>query len=343
MKNRIIWLFIIIFIFWSIYWLYYYFFKLNKWTITINWNISDYNVNIYNNDLKINFKTVCAQSFCKLIDIAPFTYEMSIEKKWYKKFEKTIKVIKRNNINIDFSLEKELIIEKQEKVVLEEKTKVDNKITELRELWNVLKSYKYFNLQDLWYFYFSDNWNNTLSLYKKSFDEEKDALIVNTSKSTQRSLNIFKIYGQNTSIFIDTPENKYIYNTTASTLDSVFFPQNINYVKRNLWDYVFVNNKWSFLYNPVSWKVNYFYFFKDFISLDDNSYIWVIYSDEIDKKKNLWLNNYSKSIIVKYDFEDKKYKVLKEIDFVVSKIIRENDVIYLYDNDENKYLIDNIE
>ena len=36
-------------------------------------------------------------------------------------------------------------------------------------------------------------------------------------------------------------------------------------------------------------------------------------------------------------------KVLKEIDFVVSKIIRENDVIYLYDNDENKYLIDNIE
>lgn len=332
-------LLILVLTFWAFYLFYYYFFVLNKWTLTLNWNVWEYTVQMYNDKLKTSFETYCINQKCELIDLAPFDYKITISKNWYKNFIKDIKILKKTNILIDFSLEKQLELKQINKE--EDLQKENSQLDKFREIAELQKKYKYINIDDLGYFYFEDNGDDTITLYNKINDDIKN--LYTFTKIDRNLIDIQKLYQTNKSIFISYWDEKYFYNLNDNTILKVFFPQNVNYVKVDANIYSFVNEKWTFLYDLNTQKIEYFYLFKDFINYNSENYLWIIFDNESEKKKNHNLENRSWNLIVKYNFKTKAIKILETTQLNISKILFEENKIYFYDDLGNKYLIDNIE
>jgi hypothetical protein len=217
----------------------------------------------------------------------------------------------------------------------------NSQIDKFREIAQLQKKYKYVNLDDLWYFYFEDNGDDTITLYNKLQDDVKN--LYTFTKIERNLIDLQKLHQSNKSIFISYWDEKYIYNLDNNSILKIFFPQNVNYVKVDENIYSFVNEKWTFLYDINTQKIEYFYLFKDFINYDSENYLWVIFKDEEEKKKNHNLQNKSWNLIVKYNFKTKTIKILETTDLNISKIFLEENRVYFYDDLENKYLVQNIE
>jgi len=343
MLNKLLSFLILVATFLSIYGFYYYFFVLNKWKLTLNWNTNNYIVSLYNEKLKLNFTTTCKNSKCELIELAPLNYTLTISKEWFKQIKKDIKILSKQTINFDFEMEKQLII-KKENINKEStdtlKTPVPVELERFREIASLQqKSYKFFNLDDLWYFYFIDNLNETITLFNKKLEEKN---LYTFQKFPPKDIDILKIYDDENLVFISLGEEKYIYDFLNNSIDKIFFPQNINYVKKSGRIYHFVNDKWTFLYDSKTKNIEYFYLFKDFIFFDDKNYLWIIFDEELEKKKTYNLENMHWDLIVKYNHETKTLQVLQKVELKIQKITMQKNKVYFYDENDEKYLVDNI-
>lgn len=345
MSNRLTSILILAITFWAIYWFYYYFFVINKWALTINSNTDNYNVSLYNNNLKTSFSSFCKNKKCELIDIAPFEYDLTISKDWYKDYKTSIKVEKKSTLELKISIEKQLQIKEIDDKISDDETKNlqsnQEKLDKFKELAVLQKSYSFFNLDELGYFYFVNNNDNTLTLMSKINNVEKKLYVFN--KIEKNYIDLQKVYQSDNMIFISYKDDKYLYNLDSWNIDKVFFPQKINYVKKDWNIYSFVNDKWTFLYDIQTKKIEYFYLFKDFVYYDNQNYFWIIFNDETDKKKNYNLEDNDENLIVKYNFNTRNIKILEKTSINVKKIIKSSDWIYFYDEYDNKYLVDNIE
>jgi len=337
MNNKILSLLILVAIFWWIYFLFYYFFVLNKWNLTINSNVDNYKVIMYSENLRTSFSSYCKNKKCELIDLAPFDYELTLEKEWYKTYKEKLKIQSKSTLYLDIILEKQISIKKIE---ISKEWKKENQLDKFREIRDLKKSYKYFNLDDMWYFYFIKNDNKTIDLFNKK--NEYKTKIVSFNDISKDKLDIQKVYSSNNLILIVYWDEKNIYDLKSWIMTKIFFPQKVNYVKKYLNLYYFVNDKWTFIYDSNTSKIEYFYIFKDFVNYDNQSYFWVIYKDEKNKKKNYNLEDNGENIIVKYNFMTKELKVLESTTQDISKIVWEGNNIYFYDNNGEKYLVDNI-
>jgi len=340
MWNKLISILILIFTIVWIYWLYYYYFVLNKWGITLNLNIWNYQVSLYNDKLKTNFSTNCINKKCDLIDLAPFDYELTISKEWYKNFKQNITVFKKNNILLDIILEKQLYIKKVENNWNNDLTWKD--ITKFRELAFLNKSYKYFNLSNLGYFYFIDNNDDTLSLFRKNIHWE-DTNLYNFKKIDKNLIDLQNLYNTENFIFISMWDYKYIYDIKSWKVENIFFPQKVNYAKKDLGIVSFINEKWTFIYDIKSKNLEYFYLFKDFVYFDDKYYLGIIFNNEKDKKKNYNLESYEWNLIIRYNFLTKEIKILEKLDTPINKIIKQQNKVYFYETNWTKYQVNNIE
>jgi len=349
MKNKIISFFIFAIILWVLWFWFVYYFVFNKANITIISNTFPYEVNLTNKKLNITFKTICEQKECKLIEIAPLEYEINIIKEHYKTYKKDIKISPKQKFELKINLEKEFYIEKiennniikkddkKEEVIDEEKTKlIQDKINAIKnkKINNIIQTYK---IDEKWDFYI-----------KKSLTEDKVDLFYQDEKiytflySDLSNFKIQNIYNENDYIYLKIKNENFIYNLSSWELNSFFFPQDIKYIKKQ-WQKIFiVNKKWTFIYDLDNNKAEYFYLFKDFVIIDDNSYLGVIYSDEKDKKSNYNIKN-ENDLIVKYNFKTKDIKILQESKIKIDKIISKDWKYYFYDNDNNIYEINNYE
>ncbi len=338
MKNKLIALLLLISWFLAIYLVYYYFFVLNKWDLLINSNIKNYDVSLYNKKLKLKFNHSCLKNPCKITDIASFDYEIKISKTWYKSIYQDIKIEKNKELKLNFNLEKDLIILKVNEIKKDEKS---SKVDELREINLLKKNYAFFNLDDLWYFYFVDNPDDTINLFWKI--NKKDIFIYSFNKILKKEIDIIPINMSLNEILISIWDEKYIFNLDNFVINKVFFPQKIVYAKSMLNNYYFITKNWSYVYDLLKNNLSYFYLFKDFLIYDNENYLWIIYDDEKEKKKNYNLTDFSWNLIVKYNYKTKKIKVLKDTSIIIEKLIFENDKIYIYNSSWEKYLIYNIE
>lgn len=345
MHNKLISLFILIAIFWWIYYFFYYFFILNKWGLTITSNVSDYQVSMYTDKLKTSFSTECKKKKCELIDLAPFEYEISIKKEGYKEYKKTLTIEKKSTLPLEIYLEKQISIKQiipTSENSLQSDLPKSQQLEKFREISFLQKSYKFIELDTLGHFYFLVNEDGTLSLFNKK--DSIDTKLYSFNKIERAKLDIQKVYQSNNLILITYWDEKNIYNLESGTIQKIFFPQTVNYVKKYWNTFSFVNDKWTFIYDSKSNKIEYFYTFKDFINYDENNYFWVIYKDEIEKKNNYNLQEYKDTnLIVKYNFNTKNIKVLETTSQNIYKIVKENDTIYFYDISWEKYLVNNIE
>ncbi|MBW7954592.1 PEGA domain-containing protein [Candidatus Gracilibacteria bacterium] len=338
MKNKLTALLLLITGIASIYGMYYYFFILNKGDLLINTNIKNYDVSLYNKKLKIKFNHNCLEKICKITDIASFDYEIEISKTGYKSIRQNIKVEKNKELKINFNLEKDLVILKVNETKKDEKT---SKIDELREINLLKKNYAFFNLDNLGYFYFIDNLDDTIKLFWQK--DKKDTFIYSFNKVLKKEINIIPIDMSENELLISIGDEKYIFNLDNFLITKTFFPQNIVYAKYMLNNYYFITKNGSYLYNLQTNKFEYFYLFKDFLMYDSENYLGIIYDNEIEKKKNYNLQDFSGNLIVKYNYKTKKIKVLKDTSIIIEKLVLNDDKIYIYNSSGDKYLVYNIE
>jgi len=340
MYTKLLSLLTLIFIFWGMYGFYYYFFIINKGNLTIHSNTWEYDISLYNEKLHTSFTSKCIHTKCELIDIAPFDYTITITKDGYKNYSQKIKIETKKTLSLEIYLEKQIRITPTEEAMQKQMENQD-KLEKFREISSLQKSYKFFNLDDFWYFYFIDNNDNTLSLFHKKNNIETK--IYSFPKIPSHLINIQNIFQIDNTFIIVYGDDAYIYTMNSGNIIKIFFPQEISYVKAFWKNYQFVNEKWSFIYNTQTKKIEYFYTFKDFIVFDKENYFWIIYSEEEEKKKNYNLQNYPKHLIVKYNFQTKQIKVLESLSDTIVKIVNENGNIYFYNDWGKKFLVNNID
>jgi hypothetical protein len=124
--------------------------------------------------------------------------------------------------------------------------------------------------------------------------------------------------------------------------EQIDFAQDLKYAKKDGNILSLVNDKWVFLYDVISQKTEYFYLFKDFIYVSSTQYLWVIFADEIQKKKNFWYESESQNIFVLYDFTTQEKNIVYRTSQKVVKLLFEQSNIYFYDEKWEKFLIENI-
>lgn len=340
MWNRIVAFFILIFIFLTWYLVYYFYFILNKGSIKITSNVDNYEITLFNKKLKTSFTKDCLTQICEVKDLWRFNYEISIFKKWYKNQKIDIEITSKDLISLNIILQKQLNIQKQE-TLKEIKEDNNQKIDKLRELNQLKKKYSFFDLKDLWYFYFEEIDEDTISLFQNI--DSNTTKLYSFWKIEKNLIDILKVDQVENIIFITYWEEKYIYDLNLFKIDKVFFPQKVDYVKKYSNIYSFVNDKWTFLYDNISKKIEFFYLFKDFVYYDKDNYLWVIFKNELQKKKNYNLDKDANNLIVKYNFKNKDLKILEDVDINIAKIVIEDKDIYFYDKNNQKYLVNNIE
>lgn len=348
MKNKIISLIIFLSIIWFFVFIYYYFLVLNKATIVIKANTTNYKVYLKNKKLDITFQTNCQKEICTLIEIAPLEYELKIEKENYKTYTSDIKVPYKSTLEIPIKLKKEFYIEKispkendstKEEISEEEKQKnalIEEKIKQIRERNTISKQvYKSYNIDEKWFFYLVKNKEN-LDIYYKKTDEK----IYSILKTDINNFEIKNVFNEENYIYIKTKDTKIIYDLLSWKTYDFFFPQDINYIKKTKNIIFLVNDKWTFICDLDTKKVEYFYLFKDFIVLDEENYLWVIFDEEKDKKKNYNISS-EKDLIIKYNSKTKNLSILKESPIKISKIISKSWEYYFYDIQDNIFKINN--
>lgn len=350
MKNRLLSFLILVLVFWAWYGFYYYFFVMNKWNLTIKSNTPDYTVSLYNEKLRVNFSSDCKNETCKLVDIWPFDYVLTVSKDKYKSVTRNIKIEKKWTLNLDIYLEKELQITKVTNAESITWTWVDiealkqnatQKLEEMRKQKDLEAKYKLFDFWNYWLYYFEENTDWTLSLYK-DFSGEKTK-IYTFQKVSASLLDLYYVSNYYNSIFVKYDKKWFIFDIWNWEVEEFDFWVPLNYVKRDNNIFSLVTDNWTYLYNLDDKSIEYFYLFKDFLYYSDDSYFWVIYADEKDKKKNYNLEKESGNLIVKYNFKTKDIKILEKTNINISKILEEGQDIYFYDNTWEKYLVHNIE
>lgn len=343
MYNKLISFVILSLIIWGVFFFFYYFFVLNKWNITLISNVGDYTVEMYTDRLKATLATQCQNKKCELIDLAPFDYQLTIKKEWYKDFQTFVKVETNDTIDLEVSLEKQLKMVKQEEKQTPLNDDKEKQIEKFRTISFLQKTYQYFDIKDFWYFYFEKNTDNTLSFFYKTNIEDKKIYTLNFI-SDEEKIFLDQVYAWNNEIYFSYGEYIYIFDIVSWNMQKIFFPQKISYLKKDGNIYHFVNEKWTFLYDNSSQKTQYFYLFKDFITFDNTTYFWIIFQDEEEKKKNYNLSEYKNvHLIVKYDFSTKEIKVLETTTKNISKIIKSEKDIFFYDTLWEKYKVENIQ
>lgn len=334
MSNRLISFLILFVIFGTLIWGYLYLFVYYTGTLVLSWNQSNFKVLFHSNTIKKTIEVNCEKNICEIPKLPPLDLTYTVSKKWFKDFIWEVSIPRNAKINAKFILKKEtVLLPDDEKIESTQKNKID----ELRALGKIKESFAYFDMWDLGIYYFEED-ADSLSLYNSLSGTVTK--ITDTAKTNKENLAISKLFWTINQLFIEAWDNKYIYDILSGKVYNFTLKIPVKYVKNVdvAGNYQIVSDKWTFLYSNKSSNLEYFSMFSDFVNYDENSYIWVIYSDEEDKKKNYsisWDNN----IVLYYNYKTKEKKILMDTSVNISKIVKDRDNIYVYDSEGKKYLL----
>jgi len=332
LSNRSLWVLIILWFIWVWYIFYQYFFVQNLVSLNINSSVSWYDIELYNLKAKKNIN--CPEKMCSINEISPFEYELKITKKDYEIYKQKIDLSKSKTINID--LKKILIFEKLETWIITQTWSNDKKTREEIISEKTNKKQKIFDLKDFWRFSFLILDNSSLDL------KYKNKTLANFADYDFSKIYLEKVYSSENMIFIELGDLSYILNLDTLKTYLVDLKSDILYTKylKDLNSVFIVTKDWTFILNLRDFSVNYFSKYSDFINVWDSDIFILNETDKI-RKKNLWLDKISWNLIVLFDQTKKTKSVLKSLDIAISKIYLEKQKVYIEDENNNKYLLDN--
>ena len=164
--------------------------------------------------------------------------------------------------------------------------------------------------------------------------KNKNANVVDFSWN---KIDYLEIYGNNNFVYFKKNDKLYFYNLSNNNSFNIEFIPSINYIKNiSTNNLLIVTDIWSFTFNLLNKKIEYFSLFSDFILINGN-YIWIINSDDLIRKKNFNFNNDSGNLIISYNIQKKESYILKNISEKIKKIYIEKSKIYIENNLWNKY------
>ena len=331
MSNRLIWLIIILIFILLIFGSYFYLFVYYSGSLKINSSISDYNIKLHPEKVwLVNINYICEDKICTIPDIAPTTYYMSITKDWYETIQKNIVIEKNKTTELKIDFEKKISLKKLE----EEKKELTNleKVDLLRKEW-IYESY--IKNKEWKEIYLKEN-KNKLELYLW-----KQLIWIFDIPENKKS-DILEVFWSNNYILLKLWEKKYLYSLVSKQSYGIDLNIDINYIK--LWEndnFIIVTDKWSFIFNKKKFSLEYFLFFHDFVFYKE-WYIWIIKSDDSNRKNNLELNDSKNDIVLFYNPDNKEKKILYNLKEEIDKIFIENSEVILLKESWEKYTLENI-
>lgn len=337
MSNRVLSFLILFVIFWTLIWGYLYLFVYYTWTLVLSWNQTNFTVKFHSDTIKKTIEVNCEKNICEIPKLPPLDLTYTISKEWFQDFVWEVQIPRNWKVNAKFLLKKETVLVPEKSVETFWQNVSTSKIDELRALGTIKEKYAYFDMGDLWIYYFEEN-TDSLALYNSL--SGTITKIYDVPKVDKGNLAISLVASFKKQLFIEAWDNKYIYDIDNGNVYNFSIKIPVKYVKTVdlAGNYQIVTEKWVFLYSSKTWNLEYFSMFSDFIYYDDSSYIWVIFSGEDDKKKDYsisWNNN----IVLYYNYKTKEKKILMDTSINISKIVKEGENIYVYDSDNKRYLL----
>lgn len=346
MSNRILAFLVLFWVIAGFVLLYIYFFVYYTATITIRSNVPWYSVELFWKSVAQTFTYDCPEEVCVVADISPIEYNMTLKKDWYLDFFQNIDIAPSSREELIVTLEKEVSLERVEDPVVEvssgsgEIVSENSGATAQDKISQILKDKTYFKLYPLLS-------GNEIGFKEKEFEIEgfsinQDGIetLFNSFPKTSRTIRLEEII-ETPYIYLEVSDRKYLYNTDRETISQLDLVPEVLYVKqgRVSTELLFITDKWAFVYNIGAKSFTYFYFFLDFVYLDD-SYIGIIYKDEEQKRRNYWLTDEEKNVIIRYNPNTQERDVLYRTDLKIDKIFQENSEIF-FEAEGEKYKLDN--
>ena len=174
----------------------------------------------------------------------------------------------------------------------------------------------------------------------------REELINNIKENNNNKINFSwnkiswnKIIWNNTFVYFIEKNKLYFYNLNNNNTFGLEFIPKIKYIKAiTQSDFIIVTDIWSFIYDILNKNIEYFSLFSDFL-LTENNYIWIINSDDISRKNNFDFKNTSWNLIVSYDLKNKTSYIIEEFSYKINKIYLDENIIYIENNNWNKFKI----
>jgi hypothetical protein len=259
-----------------------------------------------------------------------------ILKDWYKKIEKKISL--KNTKKIEIILKKEIIFKENISKNNSENKKVKVKKTRtevLAELKNRKNNYKIIELK------------NQKKIYVKNRKDKLEFFLETTKLFDYKIINsenifISEIFWNKKYLFLKLKEKKYLLNISTKNLIFLELNPKINYIKNysNNYEFDIVTDLWTYIFDIKTKKIRFFSKFNDFIYIKPK-YIGLVDSQDKVKKKNLWYEDKTGSLIISYNEKTKQKNILKEVFFKVEKILKNNNKIILIWENWKEYILEN--
>ena len=322
---------------------YMYFFVYYTATITNHSNVWGYSVKMFGKSIAKTFMYDCPDKVCIIKDISPLEYNMTIKRDGYIDFFQNITLWRSVREKFIITLEKKVLLERVEDKKTKEIWKDEKKITTKQRIIELRKQrlYKklYTKVLKLWE-------SEEIGIKEKetqieiSYIKKGKKIFIGSFDKKNSPIKIENI--RDTSyIFIENSWEKYIYGKRSHILWKLLLTPKIHYIKpwKTKEELIFITDKGAFIYNIGTNTFTYFYFFRDFVYLDDG-YIGVIFSDEKQKRNNYNLEEESENIIMRYIPKTQERKILYKTNLDIEKIFFEWKEIF-FEVETEKYKLEN--
>jgi uncharacterized pyridoxamine 5'-phosphate oxidase family protein len=140
--------------------------------------------------------------------------------------------------------------------------------------------------------------------------------------------------------------NKYLFSIQTGKINEYILEIPSIYIKgtdKN-GQFIFVTDKWSFVYDLYKNIFTYNTYFSDFVFFDKTSLVWIIYKDDIEKRSRFEYDNITnKTLIIQFTPGSKESSILLETEQNINKIFKQDGKIYFEDQNKSNFVLSHLQ
>lgn len=305
------------------------------------------NFNVSMESTQKNYDFECESNSCDYASISPFQYSVILKSSGYKDIKYNWKPSKENyQQNIDFKKDFKL----EESNLLSQDNATQILIDTIDSQKEDTIAEKIQKLKDKAQVHLIIERNNNEYTFKKNgsgmdlYRNEK--LLGNFEFANKSDISLEEIKGNTNYLSIVLNKNKYLFSIQTGKINEYILEIPIIYIKGTDTNgqFIFVTNKWSFVYDLYKNTFTYNTHFSDFVFFDKNSLVWIIHKDEIEKRSRFEYDNITeKTLIIQFTPDLKESSILLETEKNISKIFKQDGKIYFEDENKSNFVLSHLE
>jgi len=308
-----------------------------EWSLIINSNIEDYNINITSVKTTYSLDKTCENKECVINNIPVWEVKIILSKTDYHRITKTAIINKDFPFKLDIKLSKlsRLIPEKENNTSV---PKISNKLKLIRSKFKkeleananqIEEKESIIVLEEEWDF---------IKIFEYNIKEKKLLSEINTKNLDIKNISLARIENTENQYYVKIDNSIYIIWGNNKDINFKFKPE-INYIKHEQTDdtYIIISDTGVFVLDENN-KLEYNTKFDDFVIYNKN-YIWYIKQNSSEKLADFWLN-YFDWYIIKYNPNTLEKNIILKPNVVIVKILKKWNDIYALDNEDTRYKLE---